>query len=88
MMLGLSGALGLKALGFVVLALIDQDMRFQAVAYAVPLVSILSNAFLLRSNANISDSRAVSGTGAFFRSIGRLFADRVPQGAASGGRAG
>lgn len=88
MMLGLSGALGLKALGFVVLALIDQDMRFQAVAYAVPLVSILSNAFLLRSNANISDSRAVAGTGAFFRSIGRLFADRVPQGAASGGRAG
>ncbi|WP_152045573.1 LptF/LptG family permease [Aureimonas psammosilenae] len=85
MTLGLSGALGLKALGFVALAMIDQNADYRFLAYLLPLASIASSAFLLWSDTDISEARALVRVGDAFGALGRMF-QRDPAGAGSGGR--
>ncbi len=88
MALGLSGAIALKALGFVSLALIDNDARFVFLVFAVPLASILSNAFFVWSNANIAQSRLFVRIGERLRDVGQAVLARLPgRAVASGGPA-
>jgi lipopolysaccharide export system permease protein len=87
MALGLAGAIALKAVGFVVLALIDQDVRWRALAYAVPLASIASNAAFIWLNTNLAESRPVLALGGAFRAVGQVFAARTGGRMVSGGTA-
>ncbi|GGD85676.1 LPS export ABC transporter permease LptF [Aureimonas endophytica] len=73
MALGLSGALGLKALSFVVLALIDHDTSYQILAYLLPLASIASSAVFLWADVDVAGSRLLTGLGDGLRWIGQLF---------------
>ncbi|KAB0680673.1 LptF/LptG family permease [Aureimonas leprariae] len=87
MALGLAGAITLKALGFVVLALIDTDIRWQAAAYVVPLASIASNAAFIWLNTNLAESRPILAVGGSFQSIGQSLASRFGGRTASRGAA-
>ncbi|KQT52931.1 MULTISPECIES: LptF/LptG family permease [unclassified Aureimonas] len=86
MLLGISGALFLKALGFVVLSLIERDARLQVLAYALPLLSISASLALIRFDVPVSQlpviDRISDGMAAITRAIGRL----GPQAEAGGGR--
>ena len=53
MAIGLGGALVLKALGFVSLALVDIDARFVLLVYAVPIVSIATSALMFWRDTNV-----------------------------------
>lgn len=86
--IGLAGAIGLKAIGFVSLALIDNDARLTPLAYLVPLASIASNAAFIWFNTNLAESRVVVGTTELFGTIGRAFANPSPNRTVAGGRAG
>jgi lipopolysaccharide export system permease protein len=86
--IGLGGAIGLKAIGFVTLALIDDDARLTFLAYLVPLASIACSAAFLWFNANLVESRVVVGAGEFLGRIGLGLASLSNDGVAAGGRAG
>lgn len=53
MAIGLGGALILKALGFVSLALVDLHPRFVALVYAVPVVSLVVSGYLFWRDTNV-----------------------------------
>ncbi|MBB3949480.1 LptF/LptG family permease [Aureimonas jatrophae] len=59
MMLGLSGALVLKALGFVALSMVQDDVRTVWLVYALPLSAIAFDLWLYLFNVNVSELRWV-----------------------------
>jgi lipopolysaccharide export system permease protein len=88
MVLGLAGALGLKALGFVSLSLVDRSSQLQAVVYLVPLASIALSVLLIYANVNVSDLSLVRRTGDALRSIARGGAALLPGTNPAVGKAG
>ncbi|UHD44441.1 LptF/LptG family permease [Aureimonas altamirensis] len=60
MVIGLGGALILKALGFVSLSLVEANTALVPLVFALPLVSAISSAILLARNVNVVESRFVS----------------------------
>lgn len=58
MAIGLAGTLGLKALGFVSLSLVERDTRLQFIVFLIPLLSISTSLLLLRANVNVSELAA------------------------------
>lgn len=59
MALGLTGALVLKALGFVAASLVEDDLRFQYLAYALPIAAIVFDLGLLVLNVDVTRLAAV-----------------------------
>ncbi|GGD14601.1 LptF/LptG family permease [Aureimonas glaciei] len=88
MVLGLSGALVLKALGFVSLSLVDRNVQLQLVVYLVPLASIAFSILLLYANVNVSDLSLVRRTGDAVRAIAQSGAALWPGASPAGGKAG
>lgn len=62
MMLGLGGALILKALGFVALSLVQDDVRTVWIVYALPLSAIVFDLWLYFRNVNVSELRWIRRT--------------------------
>lgn len=77
MLIGLGGALVLKALGFVSLSLIEEDPRLAFVAYALPGASIAISAMLYASRTPLTEKAFVracsSATAAFGERLRRRF---------------
>ncbi|WP_102957916.1 LptF/LptG family permease [Mangrovicella endophytica] len=85
MTLGLTGALVLKALGFVGVSLIDIGIEYRFVSYALPLSAIALNILLLLMNANVVDSRLVQAVPDVFGRIGAALTRLVPRATVAGG---
>lgn len=78
MALGLSGALCLKALGFVSLSLVDRDVQYQFLVYLLPALSICASLLLIRSNVKVGELAIFLTVGESLRGAARFFA-RLPQ---------
>ena len=85
MMLGLVGALSLKALGFVTLSLVERDTRMQALVYALPLLSILASLILIRADIAVSQLPVIDRISEAFRAIPRAFRRLLPSAAPAEG---
>lgn len=76
MLLGISGGLFLKAIGFVVLSVIDRDTRLQVLAYVVPLLSISASLAFIRADVALSQlpviDRISDGFAALLRGLSRI----------------
>ena len=77
MTLGLAGGLGLKALGFLVLAQIETNVAFVPLAYLLPLSAIVLDSWLIWANVDITEwivyRRTADGLHAASAAISRLF---------------
>ena len=77
MALGLTGGLGLKALGFLVLAQVDGASVWTLAAYVLPLLAIALDAWLIWADADITEwtvyRRTVEAMEAIGNAIARLF---------------
>ncbi|MEF2072440.1 LptF/LptG family permease [Consotaella aegiceratis] len=60
--LGLGGAIGLRAMGFIASSFVDHDANFKYLLYAVPLASILSSAWMIRARTDVSELTVVRST--------------------------
>lgn len=69
MTLGLAGALGLKALGFVSFSLVDRNAQYQMLVYLLPLLSISASLMMIRWNVNVGELALFQAAG---RAAGRL----------------
>ncbi|ORE97732.1 LptF/LptG family permease [Aurantimonas sp. 22II-16-19i] len=80
MTLGLAGGLGLKALGFLVLAQIETNVAFVPLAYLLPLSAIVLDSWLIWANVDITEwivyRRTADGLHAASAAMGRLFEGR------------
>lgn len=80
MTLGLAGGLGLKALGFLVLAQIETNVAFVPLAYLLPLSAIVLDSWLIWANVDITEwivyRRTADGLHAASAALSRLFQGR------------
>ena len=74
MTLGLIGGLGLKALGFLVLAQIETNTAFVPLAYALPLAAIVFDSVLIAANVDITEWVVYRWTAEALQAIGRAIA--------------
>lgn len=85
MLLGIVGALFLKALGFVVLSVIERDTRLQALAYVLPLLSISASLALIRADVAVSQLPVIDRMSDGFAAISRALSRHGSKPAAAGG---
>jgi len=85
MVLGLAGALSLKALGFVSLSLISKNPHYAVVIYCLPAAAILFDIWLLWRDVNVIEHPIVRRTTDGFLWIGRQFARLLPSERSSSG---
>jgi lipopolysaccharide export system permease protein len=85
MMLGLVGALFLKALGFIALSLVERDTRLQALVYALPLLSMTASLVLIRLDVAVSQLPVIDRISDGLRAVARALARLVPSAEPAGG---
>ncbi|TFF25518.1 LptF/LptG family permease [Jiella endophytica] len=83
MTLGLAGGLGLKALGFLVIAQIETSSAFVYLAYLLPLSAIALDAWLIYANVDLNEwvvlRRTIEAIQAAWRAVLRPFETRKGQ---------
>ncbi|SJZ55427.1 LptF/LptG family permease [Consotaella salsifontis] len=81
--LGLGGAMGLRALGFVVTSVAGRNDLFVYALYALPLASIVSSIILLKTGKDIGEIRSVRIATDRILAFGALLRRAVPLGGRS-----
>ncbi|MBP0618201.1 LptF/LptG family permease [Jiella mangrovi] len=80
MTLGIMGGLGLKALGFLVLAQVSNDTSWALAAYALPLAAILLDSWLILLNTDIAEWTIYRRIAEALQALGNFFARRFDGG--------
>ncbi|WP_062011626.1 LptF/LptG family permease [Aureimonas sp. AU4] len=78
MMLGLSGALVLKALGFVALSMVQDEVQTVWLVYALPISAIVFDLWLYLRNVNVSELRWVRRSNDAVRRFGTWLVRSLP----------